>query len=63
MRISRYLRELIAKYIFSVQIGWITLDNASNNDTFVAALERILRGRHIRFDKVERRVRYAIDIC
>lgn len=35
------------------------MDNASNNDTFVATLERILQGRHITFDKSKRRVRYV----
>lgn len=39
------------------QIGWITLDNASNNDTFMYHLELLLRKRHILFCKVKRRIR------
>ncbi|KZT04769.1 uncharacterized protein LAESUDRAFT_657303, partial [Laetiporus sulphureus 93-53] len=40
-----------------VQIGWITMDNASNNDTFIAALEQELTRRQIAFDAIKRRIR------
>jgi len=43
------------------QIGWVTLDNASNNDTFMASLERELTARGILFDRVENRIRYVWD--
>jgi hypothetical protein len=43
----------------SIQIGWITLDNASNNDTMMFPLERELRRRGISFSRVERRIRYV----
>jgi hypothetical protein len=39
------------------QIGWVTLDNASNNDTFMSTLERLLRHRGIKFDRVTWRIR------
>jgi len=40
-----------------MQIGWITLDNASNNDTFMEALEPELQARNIPFDHIELRNR------
>lgn len=39
------------------KIGWITLDNASNNDTFLYHLEELLSERNISFDAVHRRIR------
>ena len=42
------------------QIGCITLDNASNNDTFMASLERELNARGIPFEQVGNRIRYDI---
>jgi hypothetical protein len=41
------------------QIGWVTLDNASNNDTLMVTLERELRRRKIPFDRTKQRVRYV----
>jgi hypothetical protein len=40
-----------------LKIGWITLDNASNNDTFLCHLEKLLKDRNISFDAVLRRIR------
>ena len=42
---------------YALKIGWVTLDNASNNDTFMTTLERVLRHRRIPFKKTERRIR------
>ena len=39
------------------QIGWVTLDNASNNDTFMLKLEEELKRRGIPFDRVKNRIR------
>lgn len=39
------------------KLGWITLDNASNNDTFMSKLEEELRKRGIPFDHIENRIR------
>ncbi|KAF8868234.1 hypothetical protein CPB84DRAFT_1697018, partial [Gymnopilus junonius] len=39
------------------KIGWITVDNASNNDTFMATLEDELRLRNIPFNRVNNRIR------
>lgn len=41
------------------KIGWITLDNASNNDTLLYHLEKLLKERNISFDAVLRRIRSA----
>ena len=41
------------------QIGWITLDNASNNDTLLFHLEKLLAERSIKFDKTLRRIRFV----
>lgn len=35
------------------------MDNASNNNTFMVALERILRRRNIKFNRTEQQIRYA----
>jgi len=43
---------------YSLQIGWITLDNASNNDTFMSSLERELNARGIPFERDGNRIRY-----
>lgn len=39
------------------QIGWITLDNASNNDTFMTYLELLLAERGINFVKIKQCIR------
>lgn len=39
------------------QIGWVTLDNASNNDTFMTKLEELLHARNISFHRIKRRIR------
>lgn len=35
------------------------MDNASNNDTFMEALERLLRRRKVKFNRSERQIRYS----
>jgi hypothetical protein len=47
------------------KIGWITLDNTSNNDTFLYHLEKLLKEQNISFDAVCRRIRsvhFAISL-
>jgi hypothetical protein len=39
------------------KIGWITLNNASNNDTLLYHLEKLLKERNISFDAVLRHIR------
>jgi hypothetical protein len=46
------------KLIFTIQIGWITLDNASNNDTFLSSLEVQLNADDIDFSCEDQRIRY-----
>ncbi|KAF8956711.1 hypothetical protein BDZ97DRAFT_1614520, partial [Flammula alnicola] len=65
-RFDEHLKSLeseMAAFIFILdrlkitsEIGWVTMDNATNNDTFSATLERMLQGRRIIFDKKKRRV-------
>ncbi|KAJ7255520.1 hypothetical protein B0H12DRAFT_1016416, partial [Mycena haematopus] len=43
------------------KIGWVTLDNASNNDTFMTYLEIELDKRKIPFRKFERRIRWVLS--
>ena len=38
------------------QIGWVTLDNASNNDTFMITLAAELQALCIPFDAVKHRI-------
>ena len=49
------LYEIYAHLNF--QIGWATLDNASNNDTFMTTLAAELQALRIPFDAVKRRIR------
>jgi hypothetical protein len=44
---------------YSGQIGFITLDNASNNDTMMFPIEKELRRRGISFNSVECRIQYS----
>ena len=49
-----------------LEIGWITVDNASNNDTFLYHLERLLKERNIYFDAALRHIRSVhiiISLC
>ncbi|KZP21834.1 hypothetical protein FIBSPDRAFT_663987, partial [Athelia psychrophila] len=48
--------HILERLSISHKIGWITMDNASNNDTFMARLEVLLTTRGIPFDRVKRRV-------
>ncbi|KAK7006945.1 HAT family dimerization domain-containing protein, partial [Favolaschia claudopus] len=43
--------------VFIARLGWVTLDNASNCDTFVDRLASELRKRGIPFNRVQRRIR------
>lgn len=40
-----------------LQLGYVTVDNAANNDTMLKEIERRLRIRRIAFDAVNNRVR------
>lgn len=42
-----------------LKIGWITLDNASNNDTLLYHLEKLLEERNIVFNSVVCRIRFV----
>ncbi|KAJ7155918.1 hypothetical protein C8R43DRAFT_884280, partial [Mycena crocata] len=39
------------------KLGWVTLDNAPNNETYMAKVEIALRRLNIPFSKTERRIR------
>ena len=43
-----------------LQLGWVTLDNASNNNSMMEHLERLLRRKNITFNHKERHIRCAI---
>ena len=43
--------------VFAGQIGWVTMDNATNNDTLMASLGHELHAQWIVFDHVENRIR------
>ncbi|KJA23886.1 hypothetical protein HYPSUDRAFT_114830, partial [Hypholoma sublateritium FD-334 SS-4] len=47
---------ILDRLLITSKIGWVTLDNASNNDTFMIALERELQARDIPFDHIENRI-------
>jgi hypothetical protein len=41
---------------YALKIRWITLDNTSNNNTFMTTLERELKHQHIPFKKTEHQI-------
>ena len=53
-QISSSMKSMLIR---NFQIGWATLDNASNNDTFMTTLAAELRALRIPFDAVKRRIR------
>jgi len=53
-------------FLMSLQVGHFTMDNASNNDTFMQELEERLKKRNIPFDAKDRRIMclpHVINIC
>ncbi|KZT27266.1 hypothetical protein NEOLEDRAFT_1193291 [Neolentinus lepideus HHB14362 ss-1] len=58
--LAQIFLRVLDRFGVAAKIGWITLDNASPNDTFVETLEQELACRGIEFDKVTRRIRYVI---
>lgn len=46
----------VAELIFRVKIGWITLDNASNNNSMMRHLKQLLSEKDIEFDDICRRI-------
>lgn len=58
--------RLIDRAGATFKIGHFTLDNASNNDTAMHHLAKLLQDRDIPFDPVDRRIRcfpHVINIC
>ncbi|KAF7328561.1 HAT family dimerization domain-containing protein [Mycena venus] len=49
--------HIIDRIDIASRLGWVTLDNATNNDTFMAFLEIEPRKRKIPFRKLHRRIR------
>ncbi|KAJ6545312.1 hypothetical protein B0H19DRAFT_896983, partial [Mycena capillaripes] len=47
---------IIDRIDIASKLGWVTLDNALNNDTFMTFLEIELRKRKIPFRKLDRRI-------
>ncbi|TFK17888.1 hypothetical protein FA15DRAFT_604255, partial [Coprinopsis marcescibilis] len=54
IKVSFFVYYLMA---FVNQIGWINMDNASNNHRFMVLLAIELEGRDIEFDSDERQIR------
>src|ERR1700682_3100504 len=51
---------------FNMQLGYITMDNATNNDTAMVELANLLQKKGISFDAKERRIHcypHIINIC
>ena len=62
-RIQTFLYAFLLQFKYNLlQIGWITMDNASNNDTFAEVLEQELKSRQIPFNRFERRIRCAFSL-
>ncbi|EKM60178.1 uncharacterized protein PHACADRAFT_82859, partial [Phanerochaete carnosa HHB-10118-sp] len=61
---SHTSEHLVAAFLYILnrikitnKIGWITMDNATNNDACMEALEQTLRKRGIAFDKLQHCIR------
>jgi len=55
----RTFLEVIGEYGIQRQTGYLMMDNASNNDTFMDHLEAAQVEAGYRFNAIERRLRYA----
>ncbi|THU82155.1 hypothetical protein K435DRAFT_692069, partial [Dendrothele bispora CBS 962.96] len=49
--------HVIDRVSVTAKLGWITLDNAKNNDTCMTALSRLLRSRGIPFSALKNHIR------
>lgn len=49
--------DIITDYNLAHSLGYMTLDNAKNNDTALVCLEESMEGLGLDFDSVKRRVR------
>ncbi|PBK62342.1 hypothetical protein ARMSODRAFT_895744, partial [Armillaria solidipes] len=49
--------HIVDRLCIALKMGWISLDNASNNDTMLAWLETLLTQRGIPFDALKRHIR------
>ena len=47
----------LQKILITCQMGWLTCDNASNNDTMFTHLATLLQKRRIKINMSERRIR------
>lgn len=57
-KVVNSILEIIGhELIICLQIGWITLDNASNNDTLLTSLERTFKSMNIPFSHIKNRIR------
>ncbi len=57
-KVSFTFMYLFAWTLIFLQIGWITCDNASNNNTMMTHMQDMLQKKKVKFDAVENRIRY-----
>lgn len=63
VRLCLYYFKLLSDHsITRQQIGWFTVDNASNNDTAIKAIGQKLKLSVKEFDPKERRIRYVFRL-
>jgi len=66
IQITSKVWELFVVYCIyahsNLQIGWVTLDNTSNNDTFMVTLAAELWACRIPFDAVKHRIRWVYHL-
>ncbi|SJL00252.1 uncharacterized protein ARMOST_03564 [Armillaria ostoyae] len=55
--LARAFLFIVDRLRIASKMGWISLDNASNNDTMMAFLETLLMQRGIEFDAIKRHIR------
>lgn len=55
--IAEAIMEILDQAGVTKRTGWWTLDNASNNDTFMAELEKLLNERGVHFERDGNRIR------
>jgi len=59
--IGRILIETIDNYGIRSKVGWLTADNATNNDTAIQTVADTIDPSGEEWDAVEHRIRYVID--
>ena len=61
-KVKLFTVNVLKYFINNCQVGWITSDNARNNDTLMESLAELM-GYPLSWDPEERRIRCSFNLC